>query len=93
MPPPRRENESDGDTTYPPGALRSSINDSIRRYFRDLGDEEIFGVYRMVLDEVELPLLSAVMEHARGNHSRAARILGLHRNTLCKKLRRHGLLR
>lgn len=72
--------------------LHSSIRESLRRYFENLGDEEISGIYRMVLDEVEPPLLAAVMERVDGNYSQAARILGLHRSTLCNKLRRYGML-
>ena len=45
----------------------------------------------MVLTEMERPLLEVVMRESGNNQSRAARILGLNRNTLRKKLRIHGL--
>ncbi|SVC96209.1 uncharacterized protein METZ01_LOCUS349063 [marine metagenome] len=45
----------------------------------------------MVVAEVEKPLLEAVMKHAGGNQLRAARMLGINRNTLRKKLTLYGL--
>jgi two-component system, NtrC family, nitrogen regulation response regulator GlnG len=44
------------------------------------------GLYHRTLDLLERPLLSLVMEKCRGNQIRAARLLGLNRNTLRKKL-------
>ena len=49
-------------------------------------------VYNLVISEVELPLLTSIMHHARGNQSLAAKMLGLSRGTLRKKLKTHGLL-
>ncbi len=46
-------------------------------------------VYRDALAAVERPLLALVLERTGGNQLRAARLLGLNRNTLrerCKKL-------
>jgi Fis family transcriptional regulator len=44
----------------------------------------------MVLDEVERPLIETVMENTNNNQSIAARMLGLSRGTLRKKLRTFG---
>ena len=48
-------------------------------------------LHARVLDEVERPLIEAVLEHARGNHSRAAKWLGLTRTTLRRKVQKYGL--
>jgi len=45
----------------------------------------------MVISEVELPLLKAVMNYARGNQSKAAEVLGINRSTLRKKLEKYDL--
>ena len=42
--------------------------------------------------EVEAPLLATVMEHANGNQTRAAEMLGLNRGTLRKKLKQYALI-
>ena len=41
----------------------------------------------MVIAEVEKPLLEVVLKRTGGNQLRAARILGINRNTLRKKIR------
>lgn len=43
-------------------------------------------------DQLEVAFLSLVLEECDGNQTRAAERLDLHRNTLRRKLERHGLL-
>jgi len=50
-------------------------------------------VYRFLTDSIEKPLLIKLMEYTGGNQLKAAGILGINRNTLRSKLRKHGLLR
>ena len=61
------------------------------QYFTDLSGENPNGVYGMVIQSVEKPLLLYVMNFAEGNQSKAADILGLNRNTLRKKLKQHKI--
>jgi Fis family transcriptional regulator len=71
--------------------LAASVKQSLERYFHDLNGEKTTGVYDMVIAEVEKPLLDIVMRHAKSNQCKAAEILGINRNTLRKKLKRHKL--
>lgn len=48
--------------------------------------EETRGLYQKLVGEIERPLIEQTMRRAEGNQVRAARILGLNRNTLRKKL-------
>ena len=50
-------------------------------------------VYRYLTDSMEKPLLVKLMEYTGGNQLKASQILGINRNTLRSKLRKHGLLR
>ena len=61
------------------------------QYFKDLSGENPNGVYDMVIQSVEKPLLLYIMNLAEGNQSKAADILGLNRNTLRKKLKLHKI--
>ena len=73
-------------------SLRQGVERAVKDYFHNLGDQDVFDVYDMVLAEVEVPLLEVVMDHARHNQTRAASLLGLNRGTLRKKLKRYGIL-
>jgi len=72
--------------------LRSFTEDAMRSYFRNLDGHKPADLYKLVMGEVESPLLKAVMEYSDGNQTIAAEILGLNRATLRKKLRQHQLL-
>jgi Fis family transcriptional regulator len=48
-------------------------------------------VYQLVLNEVEPPLLNAVMRFANNNQSQASRILGINRTTLRTKLKKYNI--
>ena len=69
------------------------IRENLNAYFLDMDGEEPTGMYDMLLNAVEKPLLEVVMNRAEHNQSRAAEWLGLNRNTLRKKLLEHKLLK
>jgi len=60
-------------------------------YFKDLDGEAPAGIYDMVVNCVEKPVLDLVLDQAEGNQSRAAAWLGINRNTLRKKMQQHGI--
>ena len=70
--------------------LSEAVKNSLQQYFSQLNGEEVSGIYQMVLQETERPLLEVVMREADGNQTQAAKILGINRNTLRKKLSRYG---
>lgn len=55
------------------------------------GSPEPSDLYARLARLVEPPLLQTVMEHCQGQCSTAARLLGLHRTTLRKKLDQFGI--
>lgn len=71
--------------------LYNAVKHSIRRYLYELEGTEPSDMYDMVLRQIEQPLLEAVLEHTRGNQSRAAEYLGMNRGTLRKKLRAYNI--
>ena len=72
--------------------IEETVRNSLESYLRDLGESEPDGMYSMVVNVVEKPLLEIVMRHTDNNQSKAAQWLGLNRNTLRKKLVEHKLL-
>ena len=77
-------------------ALDSSLSETVTRTLQDyldtLGDHEASNIYRLVVDEVERPMLEVMMRYTHGNQSRAAQSMGINRATLRTKLKRHNLL-
>jgi len=67
-------------------ALREQVRQSVQRYLHAV-EGQARNVYALVLEEVEIGLFSEVLSYCRGNQSRAAEMLGIHRATLRKKLR------
>jgi Fis family transcriptional regulator len=73
-------------------SLRDSVAEAMQRYFADLDGQDTSDLYKLVMAEVEPPLLRAAMNYTRQNQSRTAEILGLNRGTLRKKLKQYDLL-
>ncbi len=72
--------------------LGKCVTDSLEQYFRDLDGEKPCAIYDMVMKSVERPMLEIVLAKAGGNHTMAAEMLGINRNTLRKKLTERQLL-
>lgn len=80
---------SEADQTVP---LSDHVSRSLDEYFKALnGSAPPNGLYKMVLEQVEKPLLTTVLEYSQGNQSRAAEVLGINRGTLRKKLKHYEL--
>ena len=73
--------------------IEDCVRESLEQYFKDLRGTEPHAVHEMVVGTVEKPMLEVVMKHAEGNQSKAAEWLGIHRNTLRRKLRDHKLIK
>lgn len=71
--------------------MARAVRRAIEGYFKDLDGEKPSGVYDMVINCVEKPLLEAVLHRVRGNQTHAADMLGINRNTLRKKMKTHGI--
>lgn len=72
-------------------ALDEVMREKISHFYTRLGDHDVEGVYRAVMDQVEKPLMEQTLVHVRGNKLKAARILGINRNTLTRKIRAYNL--
>ncbi|MFM7342260.1 MAG: Fis family transcriptional regulator [Betaproteobacteria bacterium] len=73
--------------------IEDCVRSSLEGYFKDLRGTEPAGIYDMMVQVFEKPMLEVVMQQADQNQSRAAQWLGLNRNTLRKKLLDHKLIK
>lgn len=68
-------------------AIGVAMERHLRLYFNaHEGRLPLDGLYERVLKEIERPLLALSMNACGGNQLKAAKLLGLNRNTLRKKL-------
>lgn len=88
--PQRSMQPNDADNGNQP--LSHYVSATLERYFDSLnGSAPPCDLYRLVLEQVEKPLLEHVLEYSRGNQSLAAEVLGINRGTLRKKLRTYSI--
>jgi DNA-binding protein Fis len=60
--------------------------------FKDILLREKDGaLYKSILSEIEKPLIESVLERTEGNQFKAARILGINRNTIRAKIKKLGI--
>ncbi len=72
----------------PAESLGGAVERHLEEYFFAHQDElPASGLYDRVLKEIERPLIELSLAATRGNQIRAAKLLGLNRNTLRKKIR------
>lgn len=73
-------------------SLTVCVEQSVDQYLRILDDPDIANLYELVIEQAEEPLLKRVLKYVRGNQVRAAKLLGVSRGTLRKKMKRYGML-
>jgi Fis family transcriptional regulator len=71
--------------------LRECVKQALENYFTRLEGHTPASLYDLVLEEVEIPLLEAVLRYVKGNQCKAALLLGISRGTLRKKLKIYNL--
>ncbi len=71
--------------------LSVHVRHAVESYFSQLNGHDPSGLYALVLAEVEKPLLETTLKHANYNQTKTAKILGLSRSTLRKKLDQYGI--
>jgi two-component system, NtrC family, nitrogen regulation response regulator GlnG len=72
--------------------LAEVITGRIASWFDSPGSEEPRDLYHKLVAEIERPLIEMALKRASGNQVRAARMLGLNRNTLRKKITDHKIV-
>jgi len=72
-------------------SLQQTVRERIERYLDDLGDAEPHNMLSMVINCVEKPVIQVALEKTSGNQTKAAKMLGITRSTLRKKIIAHNI--
>jgi two-component system nitrogen regulation response regulator GlnG len=72
-------------------AFETLLGERIQEVVHKVGSVEKSNLHELVIKLVERPLIKCVMRQTGGNQVRAAKLLGINRNTLRRKLRELGL--
>lgn len=76
-----------------PASLSGSARKHIRAYFaaHDGCGLPPSGLYDRVIGEIERVLITETLKATKQNQLKAAKVLGINRNTLQKKIKQHAL--
>jgi len=72
-------------------SLEEAIAARLAPLVETIGELPEGELYRLILAKMERPLFLLVLDRLNGNQVKAAKALGIHRNTLRKKLRELGI--
>ena len=68
---------------------KNTNKDYLIQFYKTLDDNvELIGLYEKFINEFEKPLILKTLEFCRGNQIKAAKILGINRNTLRAKIKK-----
>lgn len=73
-------------------SLEAAVLRNLDRYFENLQGTQPHPLHPMVIAAVEKPLLIYAMKYTGHNKCEAAKLLGINRNTLHKKLKMYDLM-
>jgi two-component system, NtrC family, nitrogen regulation response regulator GlnG len=87
----RADQEATAGARFEDLSLEEVVRQKVAHFFERLGNTEAEGVHRAVMAQVERPLIERCLAWAQGNQLKAARVLGIHRNTLRKRMKELGV--
>lgn len=71
-------------------SLEAVVDIKLARFLDQIGTFYPENLHELIINKVEKPLLSQILRRTGGNQVHAARILGINRNTLRKKMKMYG---
>ena len=72
-------------------SIEDVVELKISRFLDQIGTFYPEDVHELIMSKVEKPLLVQILRRVGGNQVQAAKILGINRNTLRKKIKLYGL--
>jgi len=72
-------------------AIEDVVELKIARFLEQIGVFYPENLYDMIMSKMEKPLIVQILRRVGGNQVQAAKILGINRNTLRKKIKLYGI--
>lgn len=72
-------------------SIHEFLEEKLNRYLKKLTKLERSNLYDSVMSEVEKSLITIVLRETEGNQLRAAKTLGINRNTLRSKIKEYKI--
>lgn len=72
-------------------SIKEFFEDKLKRYLSDMTKLETYNLHTTVMSEVEKALISIVLKETKGNQLKAAKTLGINRNTLRTKIKEYKI--
>lgn len=72
-------------------SLEAIVDLKISRFLDQIGTYYPESLHALIMRKAEKPLLAQILRRTGGNQVHAARILGINRNTLRKKMKMYGI--
>jgi DNA-binding NtrC family response regulator len=72
-------------------SIKEFLEEKLRRYLKEMTQLDNCNLYNTVLSEVEKSLISIVLKETGGNQLKAAKTLGINRNTLRTKIKEYQI--
>jgi Fis family transcriptional regulator, factor for inversion stimulation protein len=72
-------------------SLEAIVDLKISRFLDQIGTYYPESLHALIMRKTEKPLLAQILRRTGGNQVHAARILGINRNTLRKKMKMYGI--
>src|SRR4030042_1135608 len=72
-------------------SIKEFLEEKLKRYLKEMTKLENCNLYYTVLSEVEKSLIAIVLKETGGNQLRAAKTLGINRNTLRAKIKEYKI--
>lgn len=72
-------------------SLEEIVRRKLAHFLNKSAECDLANLYPVVVSQVEKPLIELLLRRSSGNQLRTARMLGINRNTLRKKIRELGI--
>jgi len=72
-------------------SIKDFLTEKLKRYLKEMTNLERTNLYDTVISEVEKAIITIVLEETGGNQMKAAKTLGINRNTMRAKIKKYGI--